>query len=129
MKKTYIAVAERAEEGGFVVEVPDIAGSFTQGKSIEDAQANINEALQEFIDVMIDDGDEIPEPRSYEEISAQYPAPEYIPLLVSVFLKDKRARYNIMFDEAIMNEIDKQSSNRSAWLEQAAKAYLSRNNI
>ncbi len=129
MKKTFIAVAEKSSDGYFAVKVPDVRGSYTQGTTIEEAQENISEALQEFVDVMANDGDEIPEPTCYEELIKEYPSPRYIPLFVPVFLKDKRARYNIMFDEGIMNEIDKQSSNRSAWLEDAAKAYLSRNNI
>ena len=42
--------------------VPDLPGCVTTGKSIEDAEANIREAIWLYVDTLREDGTPIPEP-------------------------------------------------------------------
>jgi predicted RNase H-like HicB family nuclease len=40
------AVIHEAEEGGFWAEVPVLPGCFTQGKTLQELEANIHEAIE-----------------------------------------------------------------------------------
>jgi antitoxin HicB len=42
-------------EGGFSVSVPEIPGCYSQGETLEEALANIREAVELWIDVVGDD--------------------------------------------------------------------------
>ena len=46
MKKTYVAIFEEAEEGGYCVEFPDILGGFTCGDDFEDAKEMAKDLLR-----------------------------------------------------------------------------------
>jgi len=52
MKLTYIV--HEAEEGGFWAEVPAIPGCVTQGESLDEIQANIQEAIEACLSVEFD---------------------------------------------------------------------------
>jgi predicted RNase H-like HicB family nuclease len=49
------------EDGYFVVEVPSLPGCISQGKTREEALANIEEAISLYIEVLKDRGETIPE--------------------------------------------------------------------
>lgn len=49
------------EDGYFVVEVPSLPGCISQGKTREEALANIAEAIALYIEVLQDRGEQIPE--------------------------------------------------------------------
>lgn len=49
-----------AEEGGYIVEVPSLPGCFSEGETIEEAIVNIKEVIELYIDVLKEDGEEIP---------------------------------------------------------------------
>ncbi|PSB05326.1 type II toxin-antitoxin system HicB family antitoxin [filamentous cyanobacterium CCP2] len=49
------------EDGYFVVEVPSLPGCVSQGKTREEALANIEEAISLYIEVLHDRGETIPE--------------------------------------------------------------------
>ena len=57
----YTAIFEPAEEGGYVVSVPALAGCATQGETFEDAVSNIKDALQGYLEVLKEEGQEIPQ--------------------------------------------------------------------
>ena len=61
-----------AEEGGYVAEIEDLPGCFTQGETLEETYANIKEARHLWIEVAYDDGQDIPEPRSEQEYSGKF---------------------------------------------------------
>ena len=44
-EREFDVVLERAEEGGFVVSVPDLPGCWTQGDTRDEALANAKEAI------------------------------------------------------------------------------------
>lgn len=49
------------EDGYFVAEVPSLPGCITQGKTREEALANIEEAMALYIEVLQDRGEPVPD--------------------------------------------------------------------
>jgi len=50
------------EDGGYCVEFPDLKGCITEGDNYEEALRMANEAANEFIIFLEDDGQEVPKP-------------------------------------------------------------------
>ncbi len=50
------------EDGvGYTVEVPSLPGYISEGDTLEEALANIQDAIAEYMADMIDNGEEVPE--------------------------------------------------------------------
>lgn len=56
----YTVVFEAAPEGGYVVHVPALPGLVTQGETIEEARAMAKDAIEGYLAVLKEDGEEIP---------------------------------------------------------------------
>jgi len=56
----YTVVFESAPEGGYVAVVPMLPGCASQGESLKEAKQNITDAIIGYIDVLREDGEEIP---------------------------------------------------------------------
>ncbi len=72
---SYTVVFDPAVEGGFVVSVPALPGCMSQGETFEEAKQNIQDAIRGYLDVLKEDGDQIPR-ESNERIVATVIAPE-----------------------------------------------------
>jgi antitoxin HicB len=72
MSLPYKIVLLPAEEGGYVVEIPELPGCITQGDNLEDAFKMINDAKAAWIDVALQEGIEISEPYTEEQYSGKY---------------------------------------------------------
>jgi len=72
---SYTVVFDPAAEGGFVVSVPMLPGCMSQGETFEEAKRNIQDAIAGYLDVLKENGDEIPR-ESDERIVASVTAPE-----------------------------------------------------
>ncbi|MBE0433900.1 type II toxin-antitoxin system HicB family antitoxin [candidate division WOR-3 bacterium] len=59
-KTEYTIVMHPAEEGGYWVEVPALPGCFSQGETVEEALANIKEAVESHLIVLRKEGKRIP---------------------------------------------------------------------
>jgi predicted RNase H-like HicB family nuclease len=59
--KEYLVIFEKAN-GNYSAYVPDLPGCITTGKTLEDAERNIKEAISLYIDTLRDEGRPIPEP-------------------------------------------------------------------
>jgi len=53
MQKKYNIVIEPGEDGWFVVTVPALPGCITQGKTVEEAEANAKEAIEAYLESLI----------------------------------------------------------------------------
>lgn len=53
-------ILEPDEDGGYHVYCPSLPGCHSQGDSIDEALANIKEAIELFIEDMVDNGEVIP---------------------------------------------------------------------
>ena len=56
----YKVVFEPAEEGGYTAYVPSLPGCISEGDTYKEAQQNIKEAIEGWIEVSKQFGDEIP---------------------------------------------------------------------
>lgn len=68
--KKYAVVIERGDHN-LSAYVPDLPGCVTTGKTVEEIERNIREAIELHLDGMIEDGQSIPEPStcvSYVEL-------------------------------------------------------------
>ena len=57
---SYKVVLEPAEEGGYTVYVPSLPGCISEGDTYQEALENIKEAIEGWIEVSQEFGDEIP---------------------------------------------------------------------
>jgi predicted RNase H-like HicB family nuclease len=53
-------IIEADESGGYVVSCPSLPGCYSQGETIDEALANIREAIELYIEVLEEDGKPIP---------------------------------------------------------------------
>lgn len=71
VEREFDVVLEVAEEGGFVVSVPDLPGCWTQGETREEALANAREAIVAYLAALDELGRPRPKPkREHVKISA-----------------------------------------------------------
>ncbi len=70
-EREFDVVLEAAEDGGFVVSVPDLPGCWTQGETRDEALANAKEAIVAYLDALDELGRPLPKPeREYVKITA-----------------------------------------------------------
>jgi antitoxin HicB len=59
-KYQYTAVFEPVEEGGYIVTVPALHGLITEGDTLEEARAMVKDAIRDYLESLVKDGEEIP---------------------------------------------------------------------
>ena len=60
MEYLYTAVYEPAEEGGYVVTVPALPGLVTEGDTLAEARAMVQDAIRGYLETLSKHGEEIP---------------------------------------------------------------------
>ncbi len=88
----YPAKFEPAEEGGFIVEFPDLEGCLTEGDTLEEAKEMAQDALTGWLDVMYEMNGNIPSPSQIEGENIYYIAPDSdvaIPILIKQLRQSK----------------------------------------
>lgn len=63
----FLAVINPAEEGGFYAYCPLLPGCVTQGETYAETIANIEEAIEAYLEVMVEFGDPIPQDAIIDE--------------------------------------------------------------
>lgn len=58
-------------EGGYVAQIKDLPGCLTQGETLEETVANLNEARELWIETAYEAGDDIPLPSSNDSYSGK----------------------------------------------------------
>lgn len=71
---TYTVVFEKTQDGGYIAHVPVLPGCSTQGETFEEAKENAKDAIAGYIEVLQEDGDEIPV-ESEEHVAATVAVP------------------------------------------------------
>ena len=59
-------IIEQDEDGVFVAQCPSLPGCISQGKTRAEAQANIKEAIEGYLESLVKHGEPIPPPISEE---------------------------------------------------------------
>ena len=64
-----------APEGGYAVEVPSLPGCLTQGDTFEQAESNIQEAIESYVASLVAHGDPVPAEDAvvFRQITVQVP--------------------------------------------------------
>jgi predicted RNase H-like HicB family nuclease len=60
----YLVVYEHAEDGGWGAHSPDVAGVFALGRTRDEVEARMTEALAAHLDYLRERGELVPEPRT-----------------------------------------------------------------
>ncbi len=127
MRKLYYpALVDKDEDSDFGVSFPDFPGCVSAGESVEEALIGAQEALAGHVALMLADGDLLPEASALEEVAAAREASTIAVTLIPVVLPGRARRVNVTLDEALLEEIDQISNNRSGFLAEAARAELAR---
>lgn len=131
----YIALFEYVPgEEGFSVVFPDVPGCFSAGNDMTHAYKMAHEALSLHIGSIIEDGEEIPVPRTLERIKAEWEdwaewekEGNFMVVPITYIPDGKPNKYTIYMNSALMKRIDAVTDNRSAFLSKAAEMALSGN--
>jgi len=59
----YTVIVHEAEEGGYWTEVPALPGAGSQGETVDEAIAATKESIEAIIEVMREQGEEVPIPK------------------------------------------------------------------
>lgn len=70
-----VAIEPGDDQHAFGAVVPDLPGCFSAGDTLEEVYANVREAIESHLEVLMDEGMEIPELRSLAEHQAN---PKYV---------------------------------------------------
>lgn len=104
-----IAIEPGDANHAFGVAVPDLPGCFSAGDTLDEAMDNAREAIDLWLETVIDDGGAVPEPRTLTENHAN---PEYAGWVWAVVevdlaaLSDKAERVNITLPARVLRRID-----------------------
>ncbi|MBF0176792.1 MAG: type II toxin-antitoxin system HicB family antitoxin [Magnetococcales bacterium] len=129
----YAAVVYRGSDGYGVV-FPDIPGCTTHGYSIHDAAMHAEEALTGHIELMVRDGDPLPDPTTLDRLDEVLPEsepddePEITRFLVRAEIPARWIRVNLSMAENLVTQIDQAAKQigmtRSGYMAEGARRML-----
>lgn len=121
------ALLRKEKDADFGVDFPDFPGCITAGETLEEAHRRGPEALRLHIKCIVEEGEQLPEPSSFEDIMADpanecgMPFPQKVP-------DNKTKRISITVPEPHLEVIDAYARrlglSRSASLVEAAKEVM-----
>ncbi len=122
----FIGIVHKGEDTDYGICFPDFIGCISAGSTMEELLTMAHEALQGHINVMHEYGDPLPEkPMPFDAVAAHELAEDAMLFVtINAQLPTKSKRINIMMDEHLLQDIRAVTNNRSAFLAEAARAYL-----
>ena len=67
----YTVIIERGQESGYVAHVPTLRGCVSQGETREQALANVKEAIEAYIEALMEDGIPVPTEAGRETVDVE----------------------------------------------------------
>jgi predicted RNase H-like HicB family nuclease len=120
----YIAYLHKAKKSDYGVSFPDFPGCVTAGSTLEEAREMAAEALALHIAGLLEDGEEIPEPSTLDELRDDPAMRGAVAFLVTPLESERTVRINITARESQLAEIDSRARaakmSRSAFMVQRA---------
>src|ERR1035437_9920798 len=104
-----IAIEPGDKKHAFGVVVPDLPGCFSAGDNLGEAIDNAQEAIELWLEPVIDDGGAIPEPQSITVHQANKEFAGWVWAVVAIDLaelSDKAERVNITLPARVLRRID-----------------------
>lgn len=127
----YPIVIHKDKDTDFGVTVPDVAGCFSAGDTLEEAMGMAREAIECHLEGMLLDGEAIPIPSSIEIHQQNKEFSDGVWALVEIDLAKlsiKSKRVNITIPERLLNAVDhyakRHGESRSGLLAQAVTEYM-----
>jgi len=71
LKQPYSRVLRPAEEGGYTAEILEFPGCVTQGETLEETYANLEDAARGWLEAVIELGQNVPDPAAESEYSGK----------------------------------------------------------
>jgi predicted RNase H-like HicB family nuclease len=104
-----IAIELGDAKHAFGVVVPDLPGCYSAGDTLDEAIDNAREAVELWLETVIDDGGAVPEPKTIAEHQASPEFAGWVWAVVTVDLaelSDKAERINITLPARVLRRID-----------------------
>lgn len=104
-----IAIEPGDDKHAYGVVVPDLPGCFSAGDTLDEAMDNAREAIELWLETVIDDGGAVPEPRPLGEHQKKKEFKGWVWAVVAVDLaqlSDKAERVNITLPSRVLRRID-----------------------
>ena len=104
-----IAIEVGDETHAFGVVVPDLPGCFSAGDTLDEAIDNAKEAIELWLETVIDDNGAVPEPGSIRQHQANAEYAGWVWAVVPIdlaALSDKAERVNITLPARVLRRID-----------------------
>lgn len=121
----YVALLRKQADSDFGVEFPDFPGCITAGVTLEDAQRMAAEALLFHVEGLIEDGNPIPEPSRFDEVTADPRHSDAAAVLVNVPTAGPGpVRVSVSVSEDVLQTIDRVTDNHSRFLAEVVQAKL-----
>jgi predicted RNase H-like HicB family nuclease len=129
MVRNYIGVVHKDEDSSYGVSFPDFPGTMSANDTLSGLAEDATEALGLTIRCMLDDGEDVPAPRSLDSIMADpgwNDGSAYI--VVGVEVPERAVRVNISVHEGLLSRIDAaarvRGMSRSAFLAESARRMM-----
>lgn len=87
----YLIAIQKDPDSDYGVTVPDLAGCFSAGSTVDEAMLMAREAIELYIDTLLDDGREVPSPTEVETLKQNPDYADAIWAFISVDYKRKSA--------------------------------------
>ena len=123
--RQYIALIHKDADSDYGVSFPDFPGCITAGKDLDEARREAVEALAFHVSGMVEDGDDIPEPSSLEDVMQDKDNRDGVAVLVQLETASKTVRVNISIPSDVLDLIDRHADEngftRSGFIVRATK--------
>ena len=70
----YTVIIEKGQESGYVAYAPALKGCVSQGGTKEDALANVKEAIEGYVEALLEDGIPVPTEAGMEAVEVEVAA-------------------------------------------------------
>ncbi len=87
----YLIAIHKDPDSDYGVTVPDLPGCFSAGSTVDEAMLMAREAIELYIDTLLDDGHEVPSPTEVETLKQNPDYADAIWAFISVDYKRKSA--------------------------------------
>lgn len=126
--KTYLAVIQETEEGGYTIYFPDVENAYTEGDTIEETMANAQEVLGVMLAYRIEDKEPFPKQSSMAAIHDSLNPNEFAALIqvdVSQYLRASTVvKKAVTIPDWLIKRAEKEGIDLSGTLVEALKEKL-----
>lgn len=129
--KFFIAIEPGNETTAWGVAVPDLPGCYSAGDTMDEAMENAREAIDQFVEILIEDGMDIPAARTLETLQADSEYKSWVWAVVDVPVEKylgPAEKINITVPKLVLARIDQYAKShglsRSGFLVEAAQTAM-----